>query len=420
MNKLIHYPDILLRILEHVDLDTLLSLYETCVAIHKLIITYQATLTITVAQNTFPEEILRILERINDDGKQQYKDGYICNGDRDGAGSTRGYSICWLRDLIPRFLAVVVVDRYRHMNDGACGSNYWRQGIAAADPLGDPLRARVTNGFRILARLNCIAREMNIQERKSVMSTESQLILPKRTRTQRLRSIIRARGKWDAVQEITARREKAIEQKQLTYIDTSVTPKQAADYQLMSLYLECAFYPLTLESWPQGEFSRKKRTGPGGSCASGWLTWFMLREGISLLWQQWWMKRTDPDAPSLKARIQRIFLLRDKEQVECERQSGMSVSQSLYRLSTDDSECWRQWLFQLCDVAYPVQRPERRFSLAAETEEEEVLELESLTVNKIMDHVAFHVDKKPYMATGQRYYIDYTRLCSAVQRSLLR
>ncbi|KAL1854965.1 hypothetical protein Plec18167_004583 [Paecilomyces lecythidis] len=419
MNKLIHYPDILLKVLELVDLDTLLSLYGTCVAIHNLIITYQATLTITVAQNTFPEEILRILERMNDDRKQQHKDGCVGNGDDDGAAPSR-YSICWLRDLVPSFLAVVAVDRYRHMNDGACGSNYWRQGIAAADPLGDPLRARVANGFRILARLGCIAREMNIQESKSVISTEPQFILPKRTRTQRLRSIIRSRGKWDAAQETTARRQKAIEQKQLAYIDASVTPKQAADYQLMALYLEVAFYPLTLESWPQGEFSRKKRSGPGGTCASGWLTWLILREGISLLWQQWWVKRTDPDAPSLAERIERIFLQRNKEQVECERQSGMSVSQSLYRLSTDNSECWRQWLFQLCDVAYPAQRPERRFSLAAETEEEEeVLELESLTVNKIMDHVAFHVDKKPYMATGQKYYIDYTRLCSAAQRSLL-
>lgn len=418
MNKLIHYPDILLKILEHVDLNTFLSLYGTCVALHNLIITYQATLTVTVAQNTFPEEILRILERIHD---EQHKDGYIHNGDDDGAGPMRRYSICWLRDLVPRFLAVVAVDRYRHMNDGACGSNYWRQGIAAADPLGDPLRARVANGFRIIARLGCIAREVDIQQRKSDISTESQLILPKRTRAERLRSIIRSRGKWDAAQEITARREKAIEKKQLTYIDTSVTPKQAADYQLVGLYLDGVFYPLTLESWPQGEFSRKKRTGPGGVCASGWLTWLMLREGISLLWQQWWVKRTDPDAPSLKERIERIFLQRNKEQVECERQTGLSVSQSLYRLSTDDSECWRQWLFQLCDVTYPAQRPERRFSLAAETEEEEEgLELESIRVNEIMDHVAFHVDKKPHMATGQRYYIDYTRLCSAAQRLVLR
>lgn len=74
MNKLIHYPDILLKILEHVDLNTFLSLYGTCVALHNLIITYQATLTVTVAQNTFPEEILRILERIHD---EQHKDGYI-------------------------------------------------------------------------------------------------------------------------------------------------------------------------------------------------------------------------------------------------------------------------------------------------------------------------------------------------------
>lgn len=342
MNQLTRNRDVLLQVLQDVDLDTLLSLRLTCRNIHDMIAAYESTIAVAVARNTFAEP--EILPRLQESA-------------REVGGK---YSVKWLLDLVPSFLAMVAVDRYRWMNDGACGSMLWRQGVAAADPLGQPLRAKVANGFRILARLSRIAKDFeNIP--KSSLPRLSNVPMVERVKT-----VLRLRRKSGVSHdlEIVGRREKAVANKRLEYVK-SIEPCQASDFQLMYSYVVAALYPVKLEGL---RFNGRMPGGmlPGRNwtmTTSAWLLWLMMREGMSLLWDQWWARRKDPDAASLEENIQQIFSHKSNEQVLMECQSALVVYHEFHKADKinrqQTGEDWLHWQLKFCNEIYPAQRPER-------------------------------------------------------------
>jgi hypothetical protein len=185
------------------------------------------------------------------------------------------YTIDWLKGLIPRHLASILVDRHRASHDWT----QHRYGIPAEDPYGEELRERVANGWRVLRRLSNISRNVyHIHDRTLVRSTKHRawkLVLPSR-----------------AEFEVFRQREDMVLKERLEYIER--LPQQLArDYKLMFMLLSSAFrtsisnlgddYKPWIFDWGCGiDGQRLLRKG------NSWLTWFVLHEGPDIFWKQWW------------------------------------------------------------------------------------------------------------------------------------
>ena len=191
------------------------------------------------------------------------------------------YTIQWLRDLIPRQLAAILVDRHRIAHD----SMQQRYGIPSEDPYGDDLRARIANGWRVLYRLTSISTFAPFAiDPKPANDLVTRLLCPSR----RL--------------DMDRQKEDSILQQRLGYID-SMPIQDAKDYKLMFMLLSSAFRTSMSNigeehkpwefDWGKGiDGQRLFRKG------SSWLAWFVLNEGPHLFYSQWW---TLPhDAPSTR------------------------------------------------------------------------------------------------------------------------
>jgi hypothetical protein len=133
------------------------------------------------------------------------------------------YTFSWLKGLIPKQLAAVLVDRHRFAHDW--GDN--RYGIPAEDPFGDDLRARVANGWHVLQKLSAISQDVyKIKPGNLGLSTKElgfALFSPTRFRF----SVVEARERL------------AMERRQ-KYIESS-SESSAKDYKLMFLLLSSVF-----------------------------------------------------------------------------------------------------------------------------------------------------------------------------------
>lgn len=201
------------------------------------------------------------------------------------------YTVAWLRDLVPRQLAAILVDRHRIAHD------YMQQryGIPAEDAYGDELRARITKGWRVLQSLASISKSMQQPEdSKPTSEFAIKLFCPSR----RLDS---SRQKEDLILE-----------QRLRYID-AMPIQDAKDYKLMYMLLSSAFRtsisnigadhkPWAFD-WGSGiDGQRLLRKG------TSWLAWFVLAEGLGCFYAQWWVLPCD--SPDTKHHIRDRALAR--------------------------------------------------------------------------------------------------------------
>lgn len=248
--------DILILILSHCRIDEIFALRLTSSRFSVVIDAYSNTIIPSVAWATFTSSSLILA----------------------GLPKPADYTFAWLKRLIPLQLAAVLVDRHRfiHQNPGA-----HRYGIPAEDDYGDALRARVTTGFCVQSRLANIAEDVYRLDDKAVLESVSKKNMPsKLLRPSRYRF------------ELFQIREEMILERRVQLIE-SLPASNVQDYVLMSTLLSGAFrvgkdqrlndHPPWVFDWDYGiDGPRAVRTG------KSWLSWFILRRGPQLFWEQWW------------------------------------------------------------------------------------------------------------------------------------
>ncbi|KAF2261400.1 hypothetical protein CC78DRAFT_357034 [Lojkania enalia] len=258
--------DVLILICCHCRIDELLNLRLTNLRTRRLITEYIATIAPSSARSTFPTSDL-LLTRPE---------------------SPSQYTVPWLKSLIPRHLAAILVDRHRFAHDFA----EQRYGIPAEDPYGDALRARIANGWCVLRRLSNISQEIYGLRARCVL---------KSTTDRAWKFVHPSRFKF----EVFRQREELILTKRLEYIK-GLSDEMVKDYKLMFMLLSSAFrtsisnygddYKPWIFDWGCGiDGQRLLRRG------NSWLTWFVLYEGPDLFWNQWWS--LCPDRPQTKNHI---------------------------------------------------------------------------------------------------------------------
>jgi hypothetical protein len=257
--------DILIIICCHCRIDELFSLRLTSSYIRDLISERIATIAPSVARSTFPLSDL-LLEPL---------------------ASPSCYTIEWLKGLIPLQLASILVDRHRFTHEW--GERY---GIPAEDAYGNDLRARVTNGWRVLRRLSKISEEVYQLPEKMVLKSPADLAW---------KVVHPTRFKF----EVFEKRENLILTRRLQYIN-SLSNHMVQDYKVMFMLLSSVFrssianqgedYTPWIFDWGNGiDCQRLLRRG------TSWLTWFILQQGPDLFWHQWWI--LPPDLPQTKNHI---------------------------------------------------------------------------------------------------------------------
>ncbi|OCL14830.1 hypothetical protein AOQ84DRAFT_358565 [Glonium stellatum] len=254
--------DVLILAISQCCIDELFCLRLTSYRLAAIISSYITVIAPAVARRTFPEaDLLTRLPK----GTHTFR---------------------WLKGLIPKQLAAILVDRHRFAHTWANS----RYGIPAEDPFGDELRGRVANGWCVFKKISNISQGVyEIAPTRLVLSKkELSLALFNRSRLKFL---------------ILECRENIILERRLDYIK-SLPEKDAKDYKLMFLLLSSVFrvslttnygeeYKPWIFDWGHGiDSQRLVRKG------ESWMTWYILHEGPSLFWQQWWVK--SPRSPDTK------------------------------------------------------------------------------------------------------------------------
>lgn len=245
-SRLLNLPvDILLVILAQCRIDELLALRLTAHALENLIKRHISTIAPSVARSTFPESRLLLTPPQN------------CSQ----------YTLQWLLGLIPRHLAAILVDRTYYASHPSY-SDQDVAGIPAEDPFGDELRARVTNGWRVLHRLSMISQSIPtdyVVQPSDCLPLKSHHIGLAEENTR------------------PSRREHLILKHQLSYVN-QLPLQLIRDFFLLRDMLDGSWNFIDrVSEGDQGydismKFSNKL-----------WLWWFTTQVGLSIWWKQWWI-----------------------------------------------------------------------------------------------------------------------------------
>ncbi|KAJ4299527.1 hypothetical protein N0V90_004772 [Kalmusia sp. IMI 367209] len=262
--------DVLILILSQCRIDEIFALRLTCSTFRNVFSVFSTTIIPSVARLTFPTS--KLLLRAPQD-------------------APAGYTFAWLKGLVPQQLAALLVDRHRFIHSYQGGDRY---GIPAEDVFGDALRLRVANGWCVLRCLSNIAEDVYSLDAKDILDLKS-------TRDMAWKLLQPSRYRF----ELSQLREDMILERRMQYID-SMPPSSAQNYALMLILLSGTFRvgkgknsdnaPPWIFDWDYGT------DGPRSvRCGKSWLTWFVLRRGPQLFWEQWcslpW------DAPETKNHI---------------------------------------------------------------------------------------------------------------------
>lgn len=257
--------DVLILIYSQCRIDELLSLRLTSSKTRNIIAQYITTIAPSVARSTFPHSDLLLTP----------------------PPDATGYTLDWLKGLIPQHLAAILVDKHRFSHEWSM-----RYGIPAEDPYGQVLRDRVANGWRVLRGLSRISEEVYELGSKDVLKSTADFAW---------KVVHPSRYKF----EVFKQREDLILERRLQYI-SKIDDHLAKDYKLMFMLLSSAFrtsisnygddHKPWIFDWSCGiDGQRLLRRG------NSWLTWFVLHEGPQLFWDQWWTLAAE--APRTKNHI---------------------------------------------------------------------------------------------------------------------
>lgn len=197
MDRLPHYPDLFIQVLEHCNPRTLINISCTDKATRDLIQTYNLQICAAIAQREFPEALSR-LQNYVESIKQAIPIG---------------------RALLERLTIYHVTSALASHVVANAPSEYYCQ-IPKDEPLGDPLRYRIENGFHVLWAFSEMAKGGDLAlERASQRSLRS---LPAREEKQ-------ARMKDICAEEAQKR------------LFEYLSPADCADFRLAHFYMGISF-----------------------------------------------------------------------------------------------------------------------------------------------------------------------------------
>lgn len=287
--------DVWRMVAERADLTTLLTLRKTSRAIRTLIGTYEESLCLKAALNTFPERIILRLNKTPNEAT----------------------TFEWLADLVPRFLASALVDRVRFRFVDK-PPRYIRCGIAAADPKGDPVRDRVAAGWRLAIRLSDTLKRV---ERDPKHTLEKK---PKNWRS-RLPEM--------HVKEVFAAGKEKYNQK--TKFDTPIfkvvrrffgglSYKEIHELRLLNWYLAESISRVFLSEEVRSEKFHEEMQVTMRELEY-FVFWRICRDGPLFYWQQWWEDRYDPTAKSMAEKIVKEMRTCTKDELKMGIQLGVTI-----------------------------------------------------------------------------------------------
>jgi hypothetical protein len=323
--------DVLCVILQQADLNTLFVLRLVCKPLHDLIQIYISSIAPAVVRNTFQNTAPLLLRR------------------------PQRYDIKWLAELVPRYLATVIIDRYglNHEGDDVGERIYLR--IPAIVNEGEEFREHAANGFKVMMRLSLISkevhgaprdtafseyREMKDAIRKSSVSWGTSKSLKSKTRELVvLRPLLSQhhyapRRKPKSEQKEDSKRVKTVEKLEAVILQRrkeyllSIPDRDIEDFRMMfPIFTACFRTNTNGTPYPQGfspDFfdlgggcdSRGNRINSGHS----WVNWFILHEGPLLFWRQWCPPSLYDDDRSLliRRRLLQAWDQRGYKQIEAE------------------------------------------------------------------------------------------------------
>lgn len=346
-SHLLRSTTILLEVIQRTEeFSTLCSLRLTCRAIYSLICTYESSILLAVAREMCHDCPCLL---------------------RTPFTSHNRPSLEWLLDIMLKRLAAIAVDRAR------CTSSW---GIPAADPLGDNLRERVANGWRVLRRLSIIAQQVYRLPDPLCTARHANLSGFKVQRPARPANLVTARETLI----LKTRRD----------LVRSLSTQEVVDFGLMHDFMERAFSNINFGFGMLADLNARK-------CASvtmrtSWINWLILRDGPSLF-EKLWGRYNGPRAQAIES-IQRQWRDRTEATRDIEKVFARKINSELEtRHLTQESEkhAWQLKLgFEDVYHAGQVDRAARGVADCGET----------------MDKVPFFVNGLPPMpvAFSQRYY----------------
>ncbi|KAI9871160.1 MAG: hypothetical protein M1830_003252 [Pleopsidium flavum] len=276
MDGLARTPTILLEITQLSDISTLLNLRLAKRAIWWLISTYEASISIAIAEHSFPIHLRRLQPPHH-----------------------RGPTVKWLlelrrREIIARRLSAVSVEN---------GFGWVYCGVCGQDDFGDPLRKRVENGWYILWHLSDIAETVESSERD---------VEPRQFLGLRPRQITLVR-KFEAI--ILSQRLEFLQQ---------LTPHDVEDYNLMHFFMGGSFQRSWLCDLGYDIGMGHRAVGRKDS----WLNWFLLRLGPRFFDGLW---TETPGRAEVVDYIEKEWKARSKKRIRIERDAGIAVNWEMRR-----------------------------------------------------------------------------------------
>jgi hypothetical protein len=318
MHTLATLPDdILILICQHILLQDIFHLRQTARRLAALVLSYDIHISLSIARNTFPDANLLLRVPVG----------------------THDFS--WLKSLVPKFFAAVLVDKLR-----AASPDYFMDyyGVPAESEWGDGPRARVETGCRVFKRLSDISQEVY---------KLPDLRVPRRPLKERVSRAIRLRYRSvkvnDSALDLVERRERLVSKRRLVYLN-DLDRQDIKDYVFMFTILLTAFETnYDGASVRYAPADKKTYDGPhnydwGGDRgadtgkriyhANSWVNSFLLNQGPMLFWHQWYSRKEDYE---VKEVILRAWKERSKEQIQIERNATSSVEEALRFLSGKSS-----------------------------------------------------------------------------------
>lgn len=229
----------------------------------------------------------------------------------------------WLKSLVPRYLATVLIDRFRLRSPHMFHDDY---GIPAEDEDGEKLRGAVAQGLCILSRLSVISKEGYKLPENDVPRQ------PFRERARRFLKYREPRDSRSRALDLLHRRENMIRARRLQYLET-LDNQSVQNYRLMFAFLiqpfltnydpPTAFLVTCFRSGarePHGpdSFDWDGDDGKRLYRADSWVNWYIFHEGPLLFWKQWYYCN---DKTLIRDRALDAWNTRTSEQISIERES---------------------------------------------------------------------------------------------------
>jgi hypothetical protein len=302
--------DLLILVCRYLTLQDVFQLRQTCHRFAAFILSNVNHISLLVARNTFPDtDRLWKVQR----------------------GSTRDF--LWLKSLVPKYLAAVLVDKYRLVSPDIHLDEF---GIPAESERGDGPRARVESGLRVLKKLSDISQDVY---RLPESHIPNKPLKERIIRAIKLQNFLADRKRLDLIE----RRETLIGLRRQSYLN-ELDSEEVVQYSLMfQLLLKVFKTNHDPASARISHFNYFKYVGPdafdwAGSAGKrmrqgdSWVLWFIFHQGPMLFWRQWYGKT---DEHAVKEAMLRAWNERSSEQIEIERNASLGTGATLRSISKD-------------------------------------------------------------------------------------